>query len=94
MGEDGRRCCGPVERLVREAGVDVVPVADVSRGYWAAWEGHAAIFVPDWARGHDVREAMIARQALLLAVAAFGEARAVGMFAGALGLLGSGVAAD
>lgn len=77
----------PVEYLATRAGVEICCGVGMKRGAYLVAGGRALIFVPDWARGFDQRESIIARQAVLLAIDAFGAERALGLFAGALGVL-------
>jgi hypothetical protein len=89
MATAGRVCFRerPIEYLASYAGAEVVRGEGMKRGAYLVAGHRVLIFVPDWAAGPDQREAIIARQAVLLALDALGVDRALGLFAGAMGLL-------
>jgi alkyl hydroperoxide reductase subunit AhpF len=94
MLREGTGRCRPIERLVCSMGAEIVPGDGLTEGHFYVAGGRLLILSPSWATGRAMREAVIARQAVLVAIAALGEAGALAAFRAAVDGLRGGMAAD
>lgn len=65
-------CCRPIRRLAEHEGIKIVQGAGLGHGHYYIVGGDVIVMYPDWARGRDVSEAIIARQLWLMALDAVG----------------------